>query len=85
MFKDNDEMDFEDFKRNLSKDPMGEYEQDELLESVRKNFLRRFVLNMIYFLIFLVIVTAILKFLAIGFWTFVGIALLFFIFKGLIK
>ena len=38
MFKDNDEMDFEDFKRNLSKDPMGEYEQDELLESVRKNF-----------------------------------------------
>lgn len=38
MFKDDDEMDFEDFKRNLSKDPMGEYEQDELLESVRKNF-----------------------------------------------
>lgn len=38
MFKDNDEMDFEDFKRNLSKDPMGEHEQDELLESVRKNF-----------------------------------------------
>lgn len=38
MFKDNDEMDFEDFKQNLSKDPMGEYEQDELLESVRKNF-----------------------------------------------
>ena len=38
MFKDNDEMDFEEFKQNLSKDPMGEYEQDELLESVRKNF-----------------------------------------------
>ena len=38
MFKDNEEMDFEDFKRNLSKDPIGEYEQDELLESVRKNF-----------------------------------------------
>ena len=38
MFKDDDEMDFEDFKRNLSKDPIGEYEQDELLESVRKNF-----------------------------------------------
>ena len=38
MFKDDEEMDFEDFKRNLSKDPMGEYEQDELLESVRKNF-----------------------------------------------
>jgi len=38
MFKDDDEMDFEEFKRNLSKDPMGEYEQDELLESVRKNF-----------------------------------------------
>lgn len=38
MFNDNDEMDFEDFKQNLSKDPMGEYEQDELLESVRKNF-----------------------------------------------
>lgn len=38
MFKDDDEMDFEDFKRNLSKDPMGEYEQDELLESCRKNF-----------------------------------------------
>lgn len=37
MFNDNDEMDFEDFKRNLSKDPMGEYEQDELLESCRKN------------------------------------------------
>jgi len=47
--------------------------------------MRRFVLNMIYFLIFLVIITALLKFLAIGFWTFVGIALLFFIFKGLIK
>ncbi len=30
--------DFEDFMRNLSKDPMGEYEQDELLESCRKNF-----------------------------------------------
>lgn len=38
MFKDDDEMDFEDFKRNLSKDPIGEYEQDELLESTRKNF-----------------------------------------------
>ena len=38
MFKDDEEMEFEDFKRNLSKDPMGEYEQDELLESVRKNF-----------------------------------------------
>lgn len=38
MFKDNDEMDFEDFKRNLSKEPMNEYEQDELLESCRKNF-----------------------------------------------
>lgn len=38
MFKDDEEMDFEDFKRNLSKDPMGEYEQDELLESCRKNF-----------------------------------------------
>lgn len=38
MFNDNDEMDFEDFKQNLSKDPMGEYEQDELLESCRKNF-----------------------------------------------
>ena len=38
MFKDNDEMDFEDFKQNLSKDPIGEYEQDELLESCRKNF-----------------------------------------------
>lgn len=38
MFKDDEEMDFEDFKRNLSKDPIGEYEQDELLESVRKNF-----------------------------------------------
>ena len=38
MFKDDEEMEFEDFKRNLSKDPMGEYEQDELLESCRKNF-----------------------------------------------
>ena len=38
MFKDDDEMDFEDFKQNLSKDPIGEYEQDELLESFRKNF-----------------------------------------------
>lgn len=38
MFNDNDEMDFEDFKQNLSKDPIGEYEQDELLESCRKNF-----------------------------------------------
>ena len=38
MFKDDEEMEFEDFKRNLSKDPIGEYEQDELLESVRKNF-----------------------------------------------
>lgn len=38
MFKDDNEMDFEDFKRSLSKDPMGEYEQDELLESCRKNF-----------------------------------------------
>ena len=38
MFKDDEEMDFEDFKRNLSKDPIGEYEQDELLESCRKNF-----------------------------------------------
>lgn len=38
MFKDDDEMDFEDFKRNLCKEPMGEYEQDELLESCRKNF-----------------------------------------------
>ena len=38
MFKDDEEMDFEDFKRNLSKYPMGEYEQDELLESCRKNF-----------------------------------------------
>ena len=38
MFNDNDEMDFEDFKQNLSKDPMGEYEQDELLESCRKNY-----------------------------------------------
>lgn len=38
MFKDDEEMEFEDFKRNLSKDPIGEYEQDELLESCRKNF-----------------------------------------------
>ena len=37
MFKDDNEMDFEEFKRNLSKDPIGEYEQDELLESCRKN------------------------------------------------
>lgn len=37
MFKDDNEMDFEEFKRNLSKDPMGEYEQDELLASCRKN------------------------------------------------
>ena len=42
MFKDDDEMDFEDFKRNLSKDPMGEYEQDELLVSCRKNFPEKF-------------------------------------------
>ena len=37
MFKDDNDMDFEEFKRNLSKDPLGEYEQDELLESCRKN------------------------------------------------
>jgi len=36
MFKDDDDM--EEFKRNLSKEPMGEYEQDELMESCRKNF-----------------------------------------------
>ena len=28
MFKDDNDMDFEEFKRNLSKDPMGEYEQN---------------------------------------------------------
>jgi hypothetical protein len=38
MFKDDDDMDMEEFKRNLSKEPMGEYEQDELMESCRKNF-----------------------------------------------
>ncbi len=38
MFKDDEEMDFEEFKRNLSKEPMNEYEQDELLESCRNNF-----------------------------------------------
>ena len=42
MFKDDEEMEFEDFKQNLSKDPIGEYEQDELLESCRKNFPEKF-------------------------------------------
>lgn len=41
MFKEDDEMDFEDFKQNISNDPIGEYEQDELLESCRKNFHER--------------------------------------------
>ena len=42
MFKDDNDMDFEEFKRNLSKDPMGEYEQDELLASCRKNITGKF-------------------------------------------
>lgn len=41
MLNEDEKRDFEDFMRNMSKDPVGEYEQDEILESSRKGFSER--------------------------------------------
>ena len=41
MLNEDEKRDFEDFMRNMSKDPVGEYEQDEILESSRKRFSER--------------------------------------------